>query len=168
MTEKSPELQPAPPYTALPAERLYTHCNSEELSFATTDELEPLGDHLGQERAVDALQFGLHIPHDGYNIFLLGSTGVGKRELLDTLLDKEAAAPQGEVHDWCYVNNFDAPDQPVALCLPRGMGQQLRSDMVHAVEDLLGVLPATFQSDEYQARVQELGTRARRRRPSRH
>ena len=157
MTEKSPELQPAPPYTALPAERLYTHCNSEELSFATTDELEPLGDHLGQERAVDALQFGLHIPHDGYNIFLLGSTGVGKRELIDTLLDKEAAAPQGEVHDWCYVNNFDAPDQPVALCLPRGMGQQLRSDMVHAVEDLLGVLPATFQSDEYQARVQELG-----------
>src|SRR5210317_1125533 len=106
MTDKSPELTAAKAATSLPAERLYRHCAPEELSFASTDELEPLGDHLGQDRAVEALEFGLQIPHEGYNIFLLGSTGVGKRELIDKLLDEETAAPLGEISDWCYVNNF--------------------------------------------------------------
>ncbi len=56
-----------------------------------------------------------------------------------------------------YVNNFESPDKPIALRLPMGTACQLREDMNHAVEELLAILPATFQSDEYQARVQELG-----------
>ena len=157
MTEKRPELTTAKAATSLPAERLYRHCDPGELPFTSTDELEPLGDHLGQDRAVEALEFGLQIPHEGYNIFLLGSTGVGKRELIDKLLDEETAAPQGEISDWCYVNNFEAADKPIALRLPQGMARQLRNDMAQMVEDLLGIMPSTFQSDEYQARVQELG-----------
>ena len=73
------------------------------------------------------------------------------------MLDKDSAAPQGEISDWCYVNNFEAADQPISLRLPQGMARQLRNDMTRTVEDLLGILPSTFQSDEYQARVQELG-----------
>ena len=157
MTDKRPELEVAAARDALSMERLHRRCDPAELSFSSTDELEPLGVHLGQERAVDALEFGLQIPHDGYNIFLFGSTGVGKRQLLDNLLDSDSAKPRDEVSDWCYVNNFEEPDKPVALRLNRGMARQLRNDMAHAVEDLLGILPATFQSDEYQARVQELG-----------
>jgi len=156
MTDQSPELKPAQSPDALPVARLYSHCDPAELPFQSTDELEPLGEHLGQDRAVEALEFGLQIPHDGYNIFMLGSTGVGKRELLAKLLNKESAVPQGEVSDWCYVNNFKSPDRPIALQLPRGMGRQLRDDMAQTLEDLLGIMPATFQSDEYQARVQEL------------
>jgi len=157
MTENNHALQTAEPASPLPTERLYRHCDPAELQFTSTDELQPLGEHLGQDRAVEALEFGLQIPHDGYNIFLLGSTGVGKRELLAKLLDKEVAVPQGEISDWCYVNNFDAPDKPIALRLPQGMARQLRHDMAQMVEDLLGIMPSTFQSDEYQARVQELG-----------
>jgi len=157
MTENNHALQTAEPASPLPVERLYRHCDPAELQFTSTDELQPLGEHLGQDRAVEALAFGLQIPHDGYNIFLLGSTGVGKRELLAKLLDEESAVPQGEVSDWCYVNNFDAPDKPIALRLPQGMARQLRHDMAQMVEDLLGIMPSTFQSDEYQARVQELG-----------
>jgi lon-related putative ATP-dependent protease len=157
MTNKRPKLKKAPLHPALPLQRLYQYCDPAELDFSSTDDLAPLGEHLGQERAVEALQFGLQMPHDGYNVFLLGSTGVGKQELLARLLDRENATPRGEVSDWCYVNNFESPDKPVALRLPRGMGRQLRNDMAHTVEDLLGVMPSTFQSDEYQARVQELG-----------
>lgn len=158
MTKKKiPALKAADKHQALAVERLYRHCDPGELNFSSTDELEPLGEHLGQDRAVEALSFGLQIPHDGYNIFLLGSTGIGKRDLLASQLDAATAAPLGQVSDWCYVNNFEAPDRPIALRLPRGKGAQLRTDMSQAVEDLLGILPATFQSDEYQARVQELG-----------
>jgi lon-related putative ATP-dependent protease len=156
MADSSPDLKPAPSPESLPVARLYSHCDPAELPFHSTEELEPLGEHLGQDRAVEALEFGLQIPHEGYNIFMLGSTGVGKRELLAKLLDKESAAPQGDVSDWCYVNNFESPDKPIALRLPKGMARQLRDDMTQTLEDLLGILPATFQSDEYQARVQEL------------
>ncbi len=157
MSNDRPELEPCRVRQALAWDRLYCHCDPQLLGFSNTDELEPLAEHLGQGRAVEALSFGLQIPHEGYNIFLLGSTGVGKRELLASQLDATSAAPVGEVSDWCYVNNFESPDRPIGLRLPRGKGTELRSDMAQAVEDLLGVLPATFQSDEYQARVQELG-----------
>ena len=153
--------EPAGPATPLPLERLYSVCDPAELPFETTAELEPLVEHLGQGRAVGALEFALQIPHEGYNVYLLGSTGVGKRELLDSvlggLLKTPGTAPREAASDWCYVNNFDFPDRPVALRLPGGMACQLRDDMNHAIEDLLGLLPSTFQSDEYQARVQELG-----------
>ena len=161
MTTTMPTLSPAAPRPPLPLERLYRHCDPAQLPFDSSAELEPLAEHLGQDRAVQALEFGLQIPHEGYNIFLLGSTGVGKRELLDSVLGGLLANPaeprREQPSDWCYVNNFDSPDRPVALRLPRGKGCQLREDMNRAVEELLGVLPSTFQSDEYQARVQALG-----------
>lgn len=149
-------LFPAPKPEPLPPQRLYRHCDPADLGFATTDELQPLDGHLGQDRAARALEFGLQIPHEGYNVFLLGSTGVGKHGFLAHLLDPASAEPRAVISDWCYVNNFAQPDKPVALRLPRGRGQQLREDMARAVEDLLGALPATFQSDDYQARVQAL------------
>ena len=156
MSNDSTELQPCSGHKALAQERLYSHCDPQQLGFSSTEDLEPLAEHLGQHRAVEALSFGLQIPHEGYNIFLLGSAGVGKQELLASQLDAATAAPLGEVSDWCYVNNFEYPDRPISLRLPRGKGTELRADMAQAVEDLLGILPTTFQSDEYQARVQEL------------
>ena len=157
MPVELPPLETAPPANGLGNDQLYHACDPTQLAFETTDELEPLGENLGQERAVEALEFGLSIPHDGYNIFLLGSTGVGKRELLDNLLEIQSERTQGTVSDWCYVNNFANPDRPIALRLPPGRAKELRDDMSQAIEDLLGILPATFQSDEYQSRVQELG-----------
>lgn len=156
MSKETASLVAAAPAAPIPVADLYTACTPAWLTFDTTDQLEPLARHLGQERAMEALEFGLAIPHEGYNIFVLGSSGMGKRSLVDSLLDRENAAPQGEVLDWCYVNNFDAPDKPIALQLPCGKAEQLRRDMAQTVEDLLGVFPATFQSDEYQSRVQEL------------
>lgn len=155
MAENTPALVSAKPPQSLGAEQLYRHCDPDTLPFATTKELQPLSDALGQHRAVEALKVGLRIPHDGYNVFLLGDSGTGKHELLDRVL-QTAAAEQRQLADWCYVNNFQSPDQPLALLLPPGKGVELRDDMAQAVEDLLISLPSTFQSDEYQSRVQEL------------
>jgi len=161
MTMETPQLHPAGARPPLPLARLYRRCDPADLPFESIVELEPLAVHLGQDRAVEALEFGLQIPPEGYNIFLLGTAGVGKSELLDSVLGSLLANPganrRGEPSDWCYVNNFDSPDRPVALRLPRGKACQLRNDLNHAVEELLAALPSTFQSDEYQARVQELG-----------
>ncbi|QIB64205.1 Lon protease family protein [Kineobactrum salinum] len=142
----------------LAIEALYRPCNLDDLGFDTTDELEPLADHLGQDRAVEALRFGMGIRHDGYNMFLLGSAGVGKHELLAEILD-QGREPLSSLLDWCYVNNFDQPHRPIMLALPAGTGRAFREDMLHTVEDLLISIPAAFQSEEYQSQVQDLAER---------
>jgi len=140
---------------SLAPEALYHQCPVADLTFDTTDQLAALDDHLGQDRAADALKFGMDMHHDGYNIFVLGSAGVGKHELLDDLFT-EGVAPLSSPVDWCYVNNFELRHKPIILALPPGMGRQLRGDMQHAVEDLLVSIPAAFQSEDYQTRVQEM------------
>ena len=154
MPEPLPELQAASPASPLNADQLYRRCELEELPFNSTEELEPLAEHLGQDRAVEALEFGLQIPHDGYNIFLLGSTGVGKQDLLASLLNKDSAEPLGEVSDWCYVNNFQQPYKPHVLELPPGIGHELSTDMEQLIEDLHSAIPAVFESEEYRTRSQ--------------
>jgi len=149
-------LQSAATPPSLSGDQLYRRAEPDLEAFATTEALEPLGDHFGQDRAIDALRFGVEIRHDGYNIFLLGSTGIGKHHLLREFLEREAGV-QHQISDWCYVNNFQTPHKPIALRLPPGMGVRLQADMARIVEDLLVSIPATFQSDEYQARLQELG-----------
>ena len=140
---------------ALDPERLYQACDLTRLNFATTAELEPLTEPLGQERALEALNFGVGMRHDGYNLFVMGSPGLGKQTLLQQLLETEAGKG-AEPSDWCYVNNFDVPHRPLALALPAGRGAELRGDMERLLDDLLHAVPAAFQSDEYRIRAQEI------------
>ena len=140
---------------ALDPDRLYRACDLSQLDFATTAELEPLAGPLGQERALEALNFGVGMRHDGYNLFVMGSPGLGKQTLLKQLLEAEAAKG-AEPSDWCYVNNFEVPHRPLALALPAGRGAELRDDMNRLLDELLHAVPAAFQSDEYRIRAQEI------------
>ncbi len=140
---------------ALDPDRLYRACDLSQLDFATTAELEPLAGPLGQERALEALNFGVGMRHDGYNLFVMGSPGLGKQTLLKELLEAEAAKGS-EPSDWCYVNNFEVPHRPLALALPAGRGAELRGDMERLLDELLHAVPAAFQSDEYRIRAQEI------------
>ncbi len=135
--------------------QLYHVCDLNLLNFETTDELAPLVEPLGQDRAMEALNFGLGMPHPGYNIFVTGSTGLGKHTLINQLLlNRSRDFPAAD--DWCYVNNFDHPQQPVALQLRAGDGRRLRQNVQQLVEYLVQAIPDTLQSDELQARIQAL------------
>ncbi len=139
----------------LEAERLYKRYDATELRFETTAELEDLAEILGQSRAVDAMQFGMGIDQEGYNIFALGPPGTGKRAVVRQFFEKRAASEPVPA-DWCYVNNFDDPHKPRAIRLPAGKGIEFRGDMERAVEELRTALSAAFESEEYQARRQEM------------
>ncbi|MBN2232052.1 MAG: AAA family ATPase [Deltaproteobacteria bacterium] len=141
--------------TALPPEQLYLACNQDSFSFQTTDDLEALHDALGQERALDAIGFGIRMAHDGYNLYVLGPAGSGKHTTVSQVLEREAKG-RPRPDDWCYVNNFDDPRKPRALRLPPGMGARLRRDMEHLVEELQTSIPALFESDDYRSRLQEI------------
>jgi lon-related putative ATP-dependent protease len=139
----------------LPAEQLYHGCNLEALAFKTTAELEPLPDILGQERAQEAIEFGVGMPFEGFNLYVMGSTGLGRHALIENTLRKQAADSPPPV-DWCYVANFHNPNSPGVLEVPPGVGTQLRLHMQQLIDDLLSAIPAAFQSDEYLRRSQEI------------
>lgn len=134
---------------------LYHGCDPDKLNFRTTDDLEDLQGLIGQERAVEAIEFGTNIHRFGYNVFVFGPPGAGKHTLLrHHLKDSAAALPVPD--DWCYVNNFSLPHKPRAISLPAGKARELRDDMERLIGDLKAALPAVFESEDYNARRQAL------------
>ena len=139
------------PLQALSPEALRHSCDPGSLGFASTAELQPLDDLVGQSRALSAIAFGTRIGHDGFNIFALGPTRSGRHGAVRKLLERKAAT-EPIPDDWVYVNNFARPDRPKAIRLPPGVGTKLKSDMDELIEDLSAALPSTFDSDDYRGR----------------
>jgi lon-related putative ATP-dependent protease len=141
--------------TALSAEALRPCCDPASFSFESTSELEPLNDFFGQARARDALDFGVSIRRAGYNLFVLGPTGVGKQELAGEFI-RERARRADTPSDWCYVNNFDDWRKPRALELPAGQGNAFAHDVQELLEDIGTALLAVFESEEYRNRSEAI------------
>jgi len=134
---------------------LYHRCDPQELAFETTAELPELTAALGQQRAGDAVEFGINIARQGYNLFVMGPAGAGKHALVRQTLERKAASGVAPL-DWAYVNNFAQPHKPLALALPAGRGQQLKSDMQQLMEELSLAIPSAFESDEYRSRFGQI------------
>lgn len=143
------------PADPLPVVALRRRVDPAEIPFATTAEVEPLVGLVGQERATTALRFGITIRHEGYNLFVIGPPGLGKRTLVRQDLAAQAAAEPTPA-DWCYVHNFADPMRPRALALPAGTGARLRSDLDGLIADLRLALPSAFESEEHRDRRQRL------------
>jgi hypothetical protein len=139
----------------LKAIELYQHTNPEQFTFKTTAELEKLEGVIGQARAVDAIQFGIGMGQEGYNIFALGPPGTGKQSFL-TRFFEEQAQKEEVPSDWCYIHNFEQPHKPHTVCLPAGKGKEFHDDIEQLVEELRTALSAAFESEEYQTRRQSI------------
>lgn len=135
--------------------RLRRRCALEGLAFGTSDDLQDLEAMPGQERALDAIRFGVGMRREGFNLFALGPSGSGRETLVRRLLGVEAAVRPVPA-DWCYVNNFSDPSRPRALRLPAGRGRALRDDAARLVEELRTVIPCIFERDEFRNRVEEI------------
>lgn len=136
----------------LKPEQLYQTCNPDQFKFKTTAELPDLIEIIGQARAMDAVRFGSSIRQEGYNLFVMGSPGMGKHSLVKQFLENKANQ-ETQPADWCYLNNFDQPHQPKVLKLPSGKGEELRMSMEGLVEYLRSAIPAQFESEEYRNKV---------------
>ncbi len=141
----------------LPSEMLARRCDPAELEFETTAELARADNVIGQERAARAVEFGIGISRDGYNLFVMGPPGSGKHTLVRKHIAAHAAGA-GRPSDWVYVNNFAQPQKPLAIGLPPGRGAALRRDMENLVDELRAAIPAVFDSEEYSAKVEAIDT----------
>ncbi len=116
------------PGRPLPAALLYTPCDPSDLPFELVSELEDPPRPIGQDRAVEAVEFAVVMQRKGYNVYALGASGTGKHTILQELLQRRAES-MPTPPDWCYVNNFSDPQKPRRLQLPSGRGVALaRSD----------------------------------------
>ena len=133
----------------LEAKELYTVTNPLDIDYVSTaDDVTSKYDGVGQSRALGAIEFGVGMHRDNYNLYLAGSKGLGKYELIQRVLEQNNTE-QSTPSDWCYVDNYEEFYKPIALELPAGMALQLRTDMAQLIDDLLVAVPAAYESDEY-------------------
>jgi lon-related putative ATP-dependent protease len=139
----------------LSADDLRPQCTADDLPFTTTAELEDLPGILGQDRALQAVEFGIGVPHRGFNLYVMGPSGLGKHGIMRKYLARKAL-DEPTPSDWCYVRNFDQDYKPRALRLPPGQGRAFKKDMKNLVEDLGKAINAAFETSEYQDQVQNI------------
>ena len=141
----------------VPVSMLSPIIDPSQLGVNNTSELEPLTEIIGQERAVEALEFGLGMNSAGFNLYVSGPVGTGKGTLVRQMVTRLAqAAPAPS--DWCYVNNFQDPSRPTSLSLPAGQGASFKREMGGLIEGLQRDIPLAFESKKYldaKAKLQE-------------
>jgi lon-related putative ATP-dependent protease len=140
---------------SVPFADLRKACDSLALEFERSDQLPAGKPYLGQQRAIDAIEFGIRMERDGYNLFVLGPNGSHRHGLAEDLA-RERAAEKGSPSDWCYVNNFADPERPCTLCFPAGRGTEYRDDMQELIEEMRLAIPAAFDDDDYRNQLKAL------------
>ena len=128
---------------------LKNFASQDYLDFKTTKDLEPFNGIIGQERALNAIKAAMQIPQKGFNLYVSGSIGIGKTayalSIVNTLSQKQKVP-----NDYCYIHNFENPNEPIAISLEPGMGEEFRRDMNRFIKNLLERLQRDLSGDMYE------------------
>ena len=128
---------------------LKTKCNPDIFNFEDTSELETIDTEIGQARGIKALQFGVNVDIKGYNMYLEGPGGVGKTMYARNYL-LEVAKKKKVPCDWCYIYNFDNPNEPIAVSFPAGQGKEFKETMDNFIKDIRTDIKSTFNNDDFE------------------
>ena len=124
-------------------------CNTDLFKFETTEELESIQTGIGQDRGIKALEFGLQVDVKGYNLYLEGPSGVGKTMYTKNYLDK-ISKKRKVPSDWCYIYNFNNPNEPIAVSLNAGQGKEFKEDMDGFIKEIRKDIKKTFNNDDFE------------------
>ena len=72
------------------ADKAYTRCDLELLNFETTEEISEFAEFAGQDRALEAVAFGIGIRHKGFNLFVNGPQGSRRHEIIQKTISEKA------------------------------------------------------------------------------
>ncbi len=126
-------------------------CDLKHIPARLSSELQPIDGLLGQERALEAVSFGLDMRSAGYNIFVHGDSGSGKHNAILAFV-KARAASDPQASDWVYVQNFEVDHKPVALQLPSCEGAKFKSTLDNALNAIAEGLPSLLEGEETKTR----------------
>jgi lon-related putative ATP-dependent protease len=143
-------------FKELVVEDLYARIDPDSLGFDHTGSLCPPEEGVvAQERAIEAIKFGMGMKDTDYNIFVAGQPKTGLTYIARSFLEK-TAKDEPTPPDWCYVFNFKEPDSPSFLSLSPGRGKELKKSMEQFVQTLQAKIPEVFDSDDYRAKEAEV------------
>ena len=135
--------------------------NIENLQFTTTDEVEPFNGIIGQERALEAIKSAMQIPQKGFNLYIAGTLGIGKTayalSVVNSLSEKMPVP-----HDYCYINNFENPNEPIAVCLAPGEGMEFKQDMNRFINSIITRINKELTGDMYEKEKKTIVDRYKR------
>ncbi|MDH4225022.1 MAG: AAA family ATPase, partial [Deltaproteobacteria bacterium] len=141
-----------PPRT-LKAEELTCACNPQELERGPVGEEPPV--LPGQQRGLDALEFGLAVRESRFNITATGQPLSGKTPTVKRMVE-EVAGREPPSTDICLRFNFKNPLHPLVMYLPPGGGLKLN----RFIEELLSLLdkqiPKLLEQPSVKAHIQSL------------
>ena len=124
-------------------------CDPEMFKFETTEELNANYKGIGQQRGIDSLEFGLTVDTKGYNVYLEGPSGSGKTTYTKNYLDKLSKTKKTPP-DWCYIYNFENPNEPIAVSLPAGEGTKLKIAMDKFIKEIRTDIKNTFRNEDFE------------------
>ena len=133
----------------VPVEKLKKKCDPNLFKYDITEELPASRELIGQDRAMEALKYGLSIQKKGYNIYVSGLTGTG-RNSYSYLVASEFAEKRKAPKDWCYVFNFKRPKCPKAIGMEPGQGKEFKKDVEQIIKVIGTEIPKTLTSKEYE------------------
>lgn len=133
----------------VPVEKLRKKCNPNLFAYKSTKDLPASRELIGQDRAMEALKYGLTIPRKGYNIYVSGLIGTG-RNSYSHLVAREFADKGQAAKDWCYVFNFKRPKFPKAISLESGQGRIFKKKVESIIRKIGSEIPRTLTSKEYE------------------
>ncbi len=139
------------PSLEIPVEAMFRQCDRNQFDFKDTSALAPPETVIGQERAVQAIDFGLNMKSAGYNIFVSGPVGTGKATIVGDIVSQHARHEK-RPSDWILVNNFSDTYRPVAIAVPSGCAHEFSRRMYRLVDELRQALPKAFDNKEFQDR----------------
>lgn len=124
-------------------------CDPNVFKFNTTAEIDSISTGIGQNRGIKALEFGINVDIKGYNLYLEGPSGVGKTMYTKHYLDK-ISKKKKTPSDWCYIYNFDNPNEPIAVSLSAGQGREFRDIMEQFIKEIKLDIKNTFNNDDFE------------------
>jgi predicted ATP-dependent protease len=143
-------------WTALTANQLTPNLNRRAINQALRDDDALNSTFIGQERAREALSFGLGVNAVGYNMYVMGEQSTGRFTLVKDNIDHHVShLPTPD--DWCFINNFDDEREPFVLRMPPGGGKAFAKDMANLIDELLDTFPAAFDNPGYQRKKAAIG-----------
>ena len=124
-------------------------CDEKIFNFETTKDVEDITTGIGQDRGIKALEFGLQVDVKGYNLYIEGPSGVGKTMYTKNYLNR-ISKKQKTPNDWCYIYNFDNPNEPIAVSLPAGQGKEFKAAMEGFILEVKKDIKKTFNADDFE------------------
>jgi len=99
---------------------------------------------IGQERAKEAVAFGLGVSSSGYNMYVMGEQATGRFTLIRDYIQQHQGLDR-DSFDWLYLNNLENEREPKALKMPAGESAEFVQDIETFIDEVLATFPASYQ-----------------------